>query len=37
MLSGNLFWGIVLFGGYWLARNVRAAKRDDRHTIAARA
>jgi len=37
MLCGNLFWGIVLFGGYWLARNVRAAKRDDRHTIAARA
>jgi hypothetical protein len=37
MLTGNLFWGIVLFGGYWLARNVRAAKRDDRHTIAARA
>jgi hypothetical protein len=37
MLSGNLFWGIVLFGGYWLARNVRAAKRADRHTIAARA
>jgi hypothetical protein len=36
-LSGNLFWGIVLFGGYWLARNVRTAKRDDRHTIAARA
>ena len=37
MLSGNLFWGIVLFGGYWLARNVRAAKRDDRRTIAVRA
>jgi hypothetical protein len=37
MLSGNLFWGIVLFGGYWLARNVRTAKRDDRHTIAVRA
>jgi hypothetical protein len=37
MLTGNLFWGIVLFGGYWLARNVRAAKRDDRHTIAVRA
>ena len=37
MLCGDLFWGIVLFGGYWLARNVRTAKRDDRRTIAVRA
>jgi hypothetical protein len=37
MLCGDLFWGIVLFGGYWLARNVRTAKRDDRRAIAVRA
>ena len=34
-VAGDLFWGIVLFGGYWLAQNVRTAKRDDRRTIAA--
>jgi hypothetical protein len=25
MLAGDLFWGLVLFGGYWLAQNLRAA------------
>ena len=24
MLCGDLFWGIVLFGGHWLAQNARA-------------
>ncbi len=36
-ICGDLFWGIVLFGGYWLAQNARAAKRDDRQTIVVRA
>lgn len=36
-ICGDLFWGIVLFGGYWLAQNVRAAKRDDYQAIAVRA
>ncbi len=26
MAEGDLFWGLVLFGGYWLLQNVRAAK-----------
>jgi hypothetical protein len=25
MLAGDLFWGLILFGGYWLAQTVRAA------------
>ena len=37
MMSGDLFWGIVLFGGYWLVQSARAAKRDDRHALAVRA
>jgi hypothetical protein len=37
VICGDLFWGIVLFGGYWLAHNMRVAKRDDRHAIAVRA
>jgi hypothetical protein len=36
-ICGDLFWGIVLFGGYWLAQNVRAAKRGDHQAIAVRA
>jgi hypothetical protein len=36
-ICGDLFWGIVLFGGYWLAQNVRAAKRDELQAIAVRA
>jgi len=36
-LCGDLFWGIVLFGGYWLAQNVRAAKHDMHRAIVARA
>jgi uncharacterized protein DUF6580 len=36
-ICGDLFWGIVLFGGYWLAQNVRAAKRDDHQAIVVRA
>jgi hypothetical protein len=36
-ICGDLFWGIVLFGGYWLARNVRARKPDDHQAIAVRA
>jgi hypothetical protein len=35
-LCGDLFWGIVLFGGYWLARNVRAAKQDAHRAVVAR-
>jgi len=30
MVEGDLFWGLVLFGGYWLAQNLRA-----RNTVAA--
>jgi len=26
MLTGDLFWGLVLFGGYWLLQRVRAAR-----------
>ena len=26
MADGDLFWGLVLFGGYWLLQNIRAAK-----------
>jgi len=26
MAEGDLFWGLVLFGGYWLAQDIRAAK-----------
>jgi hypothetical protein len=37
VICGDLFWGIVLFGGYWLAHNMGVAKRDDRHAIAVRA
>lgn len=37
MLCGDLFWGIVLFGGYWLMQNVRAAKHGERHAVAVRA
>jgi hypothetical protein len=37
MLCGDLFWGIVLFGGLWLAQNVRAAKQHDCHAVAVRA
>jgi Family of unknown function (DUF6580) len=36
-ICGDLFWGIVLFGGYRLAQNVRAAKRDELQAIAVRA
>jgi len=36
-LCGDLFWGIVLFGGYWLAQNVRAAKHDVHRAIVPRA
>jgi len=36
-ICGDLFWGIVLFGGYWLTQNVRAAKRGDHQAIAVRA
>lgn len=25
MLAGDLFWGLVLFGGYWLVRTMRAS------------
>jgi hypothetical protein len=25
MLTGDLFWGFLLFGGYWLVQGVRAA------------
>jgi hypothetical protein len=32
-LCGDLFWGIVLFGGYWLAQNVRAAKHDAHRAV----
>jgi hypothetical protein len=35
-ICGDLFWGIVLFGGYWLAQNVPAAKRGDQQAIAVR-
>jgi hypothetical protein len=30
MVEGDLFWGLVLFAGYWLAQNLRA-----RNTVAA--
>lgn len=26
MAEGDLFWGLALFGGYWLLQNIRAAK-----------
>ena len=26
MAEGDLFWGLVLFGGFWLLQNIRAAK-----------
>jgi len=26
MAEGDLFWGLVLFGGYWLLQSIRAAK-----------
>ncbi len=26
MITGDLFWGVVLFGGYWLAQQLRTAK-----------
>ncbi len=26
MVAGDLFWGLVLFGGYWLAQQLQAAK-----------
>jgi hypothetical protein len=25
MLTGDLFWGFLLFGGYWLVQRLRAA------------
>ena len=31
------FWGIFLFGGYWLAQNARAAKRGDCRAVSVRA
>ena len=37
MLCGDLFWGIVLFGGYWLMQNVRGATHGERHAVAVRA
>ena len=37
MLCGDLFWGIFLFGGYWLAQNARAAKRGDCRAVSVRA
>ena len=33
MAEDDLFWGLVLFGGYWLLQNIRAAKREDRRTV----
>jgi hypothetical protein len=29
MAEGDLFWGLVLFGGYWLLQNIRTAKADN--------
>jgi hypothetical protein len=26
MAEGDLFWGLVLFGGHWLLQSIRAAK-----------
>jgi len=26
MAEGDLFWGVVLFGGFWLLQNIRVAK-----------
>jgi uncharacterized protein DUF6580 len=37
MACGDLFWGIVLFGGYRLTQSVRAARNNDLHAIAVRA
>lgn len=37
MLCGDLFWGIVLFGGYWLMQNVRTAKHAEGYAVAVRA
>ena len=37
MACGDLFWGIVLFGGYRLTQSVRAARSNDLHAIAVRA
>jgi hypothetical protein len=28
MLAGDLFWGLALFGGYWVAQSMRAASAD---------
>lgn len=30
MLAGDLFWGVVLFGGYWLAQKLPTAKSETR-------
>ena len=37
MLCGDLFWGIFLFGGHWLAQNACAAKRGDCRAVSVRA
>lgn len=29
MLEGDLFWGLVLFGGYWLVQRLHGAKAGD--------
>ena len=29
MAEGDLFWGLVLFGGYWLSQNIRTAKAEN--------
>lgn len=35
MVAGDLFWGLVLFGGCWLARNVRTVKAAAINAVAA--
>ena len=39
MVEGDLFWGLVLFGGYWLLQNIHAAKAKELNgeAVAARA
>ncbi|HML09163.1 MAG TPA: DUF6580 family putative transport protein [Xanthobacteraceae bacterium] len=37
MAAGDLFWGLVLFGTYWLVQNMRAAKEAVPHAVALRA
>ncbi len=39
MVAGDLFWGLVMFGGYWLLQNIHAvkAKQLNGEAVAARA